>query len=62
MTKQQIQHKLKDHTLDRYERERLLQLLHYYTVEHIDPAVTQKPQSGRSQKARSVKRKKRTRP
>jgi len=58
--KQHIREQLRDHTLDRYTRESLQQLLHYLEVE--DPAVTQKPQSGYRQKARSVKRKKRNSP
>ena len=58
----QIKQQLKDFTLDPITRETLCQLLHYYSAEGIDPAVTHKPQSGYRQKARSVKRKKRNSP
>jgi len=58
--KQHVLQKLKDHTLDRYTRESLQQLLHYLEVE--GPAVHTKPQSGQAQKARSVQRKKRSKP
>ena len=37
MTEQQIKHKLKDTTLDAHDRERLLQHLHYLTVECQKP-------------------------
>lgn len=36
MRKQDIEHKLKDNGLTNHERETLLQLLHYLTVEGLD--------------------------
>lgn len=60
MNRKQILHKLRDQTLDSYTRERLQQLLHYYTTEGIDgpAASTREPESGKLKQARSVQRKK----
>jgi hypothetical protein len=56
--KQQIQKRLQDPRLDAHTRESLQQLLHYLEVE--GPAASHRPQHAHSQKARSVKRKKRS--
>jgi len=47
MTAQQILNKLKDTTLDAHDRERLLQHLHYLTVENIQTSAKRPTQKNK---------------